>query len=587
MILTRPQKTIRAGNIVEEGRGLLFPLHSKSEIANQILEKFHDLYCGRDINYPINKILKEQLFFPNMKMKLTNFNKYCPKSCTQRALSQDNRYKIYTPGALGGTFQFSLTNELPLRTSCVLVDMAGPYEILCETRNCKKKVWVLLILNPATQFLELEILDDSSSASIVSGLIRYMSHHGNKNIICSDMGSNFWPLANRYATLPDTELDTLPPLWKRLLTKDMETLAHHGGYLWILFSTERHEAISRVEFMVGRVKKYLKTSGVFHLFKSAHFTRSEMATILASIVSTLNTRPLAIFQAEILTPQYFYFHNYSQNPNTDTISPLIRSTSESIENQIQEAVRDTHTEKIREFQAFKTQLGELASRLDLVYKQLATYLLPSLLKAYDSAGTCLNQSQFSGDDLQLHDVVFCEKTFEKTKNFRSSIFTVVYISKDRKSLLIARPKPQIMKKSKYLNYKVATPDRYYKKAHLNMEFMSRDIRSLNFICHEDNTDLVLFDQEWSPLKMNEFLDDILKDQSLSINITAPVITRRDNLEIQDTVALIERQIQEKAMKPEIEVKIPKQQTFAEFEEQPVDYQTKRGRKVQKPKRYGK
>ena len=109
--------------------------------------------------------------------------------------------------------------------------MTGPYEILCETKICKKKVWVLLILNPATQFLELEILDDSSSASIVSGLIRYMSHHGNKNIICSDMRSNFWPLANRYATLPDTELDTLPPLWKGLLTKDMETLAQHGGYL--------------------------------------------------------------------------------------------------------------------------------------------------------------------------------------------------------------------------------------------------------------------------------------------------------------------------------------------------------------------
>ena len=93
-----------------------------------------------------------------MKMKLTNFNKYCSKSCTQRALNQDDRYKIYAPGAFCGTFQFSLTNKLPLRTYCVLVDMAGPYEILCETRNCKKKVWVLLILNPATQFLELEIL---------------------------------------------------------------------------------------------------------------------------------------------------------------------------------------------------------------------------------------------------------------------------------------------------------------------------------------------------------------------------------------------------------------------------------------------
>ena len=144
---------------------------------------------------------------------------------------------------------------------------------------------------------------------------------------------------------------------------------------------------------------------------------------------------------------------------------------------------------------------------------MATYLLPSLLKAYDSAGTFLNQSQFSGEDLLLNDVVFCTKTFEKTKNFRSSIFTVVYISKDKKSLLIARPKPQIMRKSKYPNSKVATPDKYYKKAHLNLEFLSRDMRSLNFICHGDNTDLVLFDQEWSPLKMNEFLDYILKARS--------------------------------------------------------------------------
>ena len=97
------------------------------------------------------------------------------------------------------------------------------------------------------------------------------------------MGANFWPLANRYATLPDQEIRSLPPLWKRLPSKDMETLAH-GGYLWVLFSTERHEAIGRVELMVGKMKKYLKTACVFHLFKSANFTRSEMSTILASIV---------------------------------------------------------------------------------------------------------------------------------------------------------------------------------------------------------------------------------------------------------------------------------------------------------------
>ena len=76
MILTRPKKTIRAGNIIEEGRGMLFPLHSKSEFSLQILEKFHELYCGRDVSYPINKIFSEQLFFPNMKMKLTAYDNY-------------------------------------------------------------------------------------------------------------------------------------------------------------------------------------------------------------------------------------------------------------------------------------------------------------------------------------------------------------------------------------------------------------------------------------------------------------------------------------------------------------------------------
>ena len=49
--------------------------------------------------------------------------------------------------------------------------------------------------------------------------------------------------------------------------------------------------------------------------------------------------------------------------------------------------------------------------------------------------------------------------------------------------------------------------------------------------------------------MDTYLNDILKDQNFSINITAPVITRRDNLDIKDTNALIERQIQEKIFQP--------------------------------------
>ena len=72
---------------------------------------------------------------------------------------------------------------------------------------------------------------------------------------------------------------------------------------------------------------------------------------------------------------------------------------------------------------------------------------------------------------------------------------MVYISKDKKSLLIARPKPQILRKSKYPDSKIASPDKYYTKAHLNLEYISRDVCSLNFICPGDDTKLVLFDYE--------------------------------------------------------------------------------------------
>ena len=122
----------------------------------------------------------------------------------------NEKYKMFAPGGLGGSFQFSVVKDIPLRTSSIIVDMAELYETLYDTRTCTTKVWILLILNWATRFLELEVLDDSSWASIVSALIRFMSHHGSKNIFLSDMGSNFWPLATRYATVPDEEIKRTP-----------------------------------------------------------------------------------------------------------------------------------------------------------------------------------------------------------------------------------------------------------------------------------------------------------------------------------------------------------------------------------------
>ena len=188
------------------------------------------------------------------------------------------------------------------------------------------------------------------------------------------------------------------------------------------------------------------------------------------------------------------------------------------------------------------------------------------MKAHDEAGNSLNKFQHCGEDIKPYDVVFDENTFEKTKNLRSSLYSVVYISKDKKSLLIAKPKPQILRKSKYPNSKVAEPDIYYTKAHLHLEYISRDIRSLNFICHGDNIDLVIFHSDWRPLQMEDYLEDIMKDKSYSIKVKASVLSRRDNIDIKDTISLLERQLKEKEMKPKIEVLLPKPKIFSDFQE---------------------
>ena len=109
--------------------------------------------------------------------------------------------------------------------------------------------------------------------------------------------------------------------------------------------------------MANKMKKYLKKSGVLNLFKTANFTKSEMATTLASVTTTLNTRPLAIYKGEIFSPQSFYYNNFTINPNTDSIMPIIKNTKDSIEEQIKDAVLDSKIDRMKEFKTFKEKLG--------------------------------------------------------------------------------------------------------------------------------------------------------------------------------------------------------------------------------------
>ena len=93
--------------------------------------------------------------------------------------------------------------------------------------------------------------------------------------------------------------------------------------------------------MVHRIKNYLKQSEILNKFLAPNFTSTEMQTILSSLLTTINTRPLAIYKNEILTPQSYYYHNFKMTPISDATIPIVKSTETSLEDQIKNAVIDS------------------------------------------------------------------------------------------------------------------------------------------------------------------------------------------------------------------------------------------------------
>ena len=150
-----------------------------------------------------------------MKAKLSIYNKTCPMSCIYQSLSMEERYLIYNPHGLGGSLQFKATQDISSRINSLTCDLMGPFMTKCRGMNCHRKIWFLLLLNPSTQFLSIEILQNQSTGEVISGLIRHMAKFGSKNVFLSDNGSHFMPLRTQYASAPKTDDTSLPPLWKK------------------------------------------------------------------------------------------------------------------------------------------------------------------------------------------------------------------------------------------------------------------------------------------------------------------------------------------------------------------------------------
>ena len=89
---------------------------------------------------------------------------------------------MYNPHGLEGSLQFKAVQDISSQMNSVICNLIGPFMTKCKGKNCHNKIWLLLTLNPATQFLSIEILQNQSTSEVISGLIRHMSKYGSKNI---------------------------------------------------------------------------------------------------------------------------------------------------------------------------------------------------------------------------------------------------------------------------------------------------------------------------------------------------------------------------------------------------------------------
>ena len=190
---------------------------------------------------------------------------------------------------------------------------------------------------------------------------------------------------------------------------------------------------------------------------------------------------MCIYKNDIITPQSYYHHNFTISPLMNGPNSLINNTQEDLEDletQIKTVIKEQNdSSQVKDIEQFKCDLGIMALQVDKIYQILSVNLLPSLLKCHDKSGNELHKNMFNSKNLQKYDCVFDPETYKKTGYIRASLYTIMYISKDHKSVLIAKPQTNNLCQSKYPNSKSSSTDRYYNQANLHLKYMCRDTAS--------------------------------------------------------------------------------------------------------------
>ena len=349
----------------------------------------------------------------------------------------------------------------------------------------------------------------------------------------------------------------------------------------MVFSKSRHEAVSVVEKCVQKVKYFLETSQIMEQFKVPNLTTSEMETILAITVSTINSRPLAIIDGIILSPLSFGQHDFtiSSRVATDDVVAMISEVERTTETSLSgkpDALSDEIEPQQSQLRQYKKALSTMATRINKTYETLSVNLLPKLLRSYGRSGIELNRNQFNSDHLKLGDIVFDPITYTKSGDIRASIFRVIHMSENNKSLVIARPKLEYIRKSKYPNKSESSVDSDYTRGAKDCIIVSRDARHLNFICHgPDKDDLISFDPTWKPLDVRDLMENLLRDTTATLNVASSIITNSDKIDVKSFIRTLP------SRKPLV---VQEAADTAPSVDQDFEYVTRSGRTVVKPDR---
>uniref|UniRef100_A0A8D9AJE5 Integrase catalytic domain-containing protein n=1 Tax=Cacopsylla melanoneura TaxID=428564 RepID=A0A8D9AJE5_9HEMI len=180
------------------------------------------------------------------------------------------------------------------------IDYAGPFHITLGRRRGIKsqKAYLCLFICLVTKAVHLELVSDLSTALFMAALKRFVSRRGPVSVIYTDNGTNFIGCKN--------ELDVL---YKFLKSSDhskqfAEALTFHEIEWKFLPPTASHFA--------GIWEAHIKRAKT-HLYKAiGHqiLTYEELGTVLTSIESILNSKPLCVLSSDgsepsALTPAHF------------------------------------------------------------------------------------------------------------------------------------------------------------------------------------------------------------------------------------------------------------------------------------------